>query len=238
MKQIDKDRIARIDAEIERYQEMFKIRYALESAPDYKREAFDAHHNSASIQRKVQELLEKREKLLNRAIFGSMKKSAWERKVEERRFNYEAAMEEQQYYIDEIADALRRGDEIELNTLRRKLNEANRLSAIYKKSLTFILDKKQTVQFTSEYKQLDVNTEKEVASAMRPPDQEILDIISGKIKRIETATSLDMLAVPEGYVEDNSETYTGTGQLVSNEPEEFIEVNPFELTENHKKVVI
>ena len=222
MRQIYKDRIARIEAEIAELQELFKIYYAREQEAETqgRKLFFGAANSSKAVQERVQQLLDKREQVANKAIFGTVKQSKFKQVLADRQFNYENALEDKHAIWEDLAFALANGNESEVNRLKTKLGNMNRTISIYKRALDYWKDKERSVIIVPDYKPADRRTEIEIQTVNRPVDEEVLAIIQGKNKKPENNATRDLLMRPE------------------EKEQELVEENPFLLTEPYKKPII
>src|SRR5271156_4880497 len=126
MRQVIKDRIARLDAQITELQELYKTKFTVDGSKAF---------GLKSIELKIHELVAKRGEIIDRALFAPIGKNKYEIGLADRQANYDDSLEEQKVYMDSLAQAVKDGD---LETARRyrvKLGNCNRIVAIYKNSL-------------------------------------------------------------------------------------------------------
>src|SRR5271163_1565259 len=144
MRQVIKDRIARIDTKIAECQELYKVKFKQENDPTSGK-LFNASTGTKALERKIQELLDEKEQILDKAIFGSIKQSKFDRGLEDRQENLNFSLSEQREITTQLAQALADDDISEAKRLRVKLGNCNRIVAIYQNSLNSWMKKKETV---------------------------------------------------------------------------------------------
>lgn len=158
MRQITKDRLARIDAKVIELQEEFRLQFAYEQKLDAenptRKDFFAKAHGSKAVQLKVQQLLDQREQIINKELFGSMKQSRYNQGLEERKFNYHEAIQLQAEYVHQLTTLVMTDSEnlLAIKQKRVQLGNQNRIVAIHKNSLEKWLLKEKTLHVLPEVK--------------------------------------------------------------------------------------
>lgn len=189
MRQVVKDRVARIDKEIGEIQELYKLAYEREKSSS--KQFFSSAYGTKVLEEKCQALIEKKEEILAKAIFGSLSQDKFERVLEDRMFNYECAMEELKILTTELREiaATTPEDSGKIKEISGKIGAKNRIVAVYKASVDNWMAKKISIQ---EKRTVKANVVKykemqEITRIEAGPDPEVLKILqaprnaSGKI---------------------------------------------------------
>jgi DNA repair ATPase RecN len=232
MRQIVKDRVARIDSEIALLKEEFAIRYAAEQDDlnTGKRRFFGTANGSKMIFERVEALNAKREAVINKAIFGSMQQTKYERGLEDRKFNYEQAMLVQKNLMDDLSAVMMKQpfDEQRARELRRQLGNANRAVAVYSTSLSKWIEKKQHIQITLNPTPLTVVEQDALENTQVDPDSDVQDAINailakrtGSVVMASNKVGMDLLLTQPGFVLDELIESNDMGDNKNNDPNEL-----------------
>lgn len=187
MRQVIKDRIARLDVKISELQERYKVTT---------KASFQKN-----IEHEIARLLEQKEELYNKAIFGSMNQSKYDIGLEDRQFNLNNALDEQRVVTEQMTAALFAQNLEEAKVLRIKLGNCNRIVAIYQNSLNHWINKKKSLVMEKERKVVSIKDEREIKKIETPIDEEILSIINSTKKNpkylAENKTTIELLTRQE-----------------------------------------
>jgi hypothetical protein len=189
MRQVVKDRLARIDERIRELQELYN---------NTSKESFKKNYLY-----EIQRLCDKKDEIANHAIFGSLNMSKYQHGLQERQMNLEGAIEEQKAIADDILLCMEdpSPDLARLKRLRAKIGNCNRIIAIYRKSLeSWIRRGANTAIVKPERARLTLKEDRAVYDVEnKEPDAEIVGYLNNPRASTKAAnsTSIEMITRPE-----------------------------------------
>jgi len=202
MKQVIKDRIARIDKEIDEL--VVQCNAALEREREMEGKIFFANASgSKGLLARIQALTEKKEEITDKALYGSMAKTKFERGMEDRQTNLAAAQAEALDIARQFGEAALAGDTELAKELKHKLGNANRIVAIYENSLDNWKNKEDKIVFKKEAVRktiLEPTTERAIYQVdnPRPADPEVLraiELLKNKGKELKPEANKTNIAM-------------------------------------------
>src|ERR1700688_2360914 len=169
MRQVVKDRLARIDEQITRLQGQYKTAV---------KDSF-----KKNILYEIERLCEKKDTIANHAIFGRVNMSKYQHGLTERQMNLDGAIEEQKAISEDIVLCLQDTpiDVARIKRLRAKLGNCNRIVAIYQNSMdTWIRKGATTAIIQPNVDVLNVKERQGIAAEQQPVDDEIVGYITNR----------------------------------------------------------
>ena len=165
MRQVVKDRLARLDDRIKQLQDS----YASATKESFKK----------NYLYEIERLCEKKEEITNHAIFGTINMSKYQFGLQERQMNYNNSVEEQKEIADAIALELLESvvNVNRIKHLKAKLGNCNRIIAIYRSSLDNWIAKGNRVTAEPPRSAAGYKEEKRIPAGETLADPEVLKAI-------------------------------------------------------------